>query len=84
MLKITVNHNLRCEVDQNRDDCKREPAHCHIIRNGRRVAQVWLNPVSIEYGADLSRSERDEVIAVVSANRYELEREYRANAEKLY
>lgn len=84
MLKIQVNHNLRCEVDQNKDDCKREPAHCHVTRNGRRVAQVWLNPVSIEYGADLSRSEREEVIAVVTANRDSLEREYRNNANKLY
>ena len=84
MLKITINHNLRCEVDQNRDDCKREPAHCHITRNGIRVAQVWLNPVEIKYGADLSRSEREEVIAVVTANRYALEQEYRNNANKLY
>ena len=84
MLKIQINHNLRCEVDQNKDDCKREPAHCHITRNGRRVAQVWLNPVSIKYGSDLSRSEEDEVISVVSEYKYELEQEYRNNANKLY
>lgn len=64
-----------------KDDCKREPAHCHITRNGYRVAQVWLNPVSIESGHSLDRNEIDDIISVVSSNRYELEREYRNNAE---
>lgn len=84
MLKIQINHNLRCEVDQNKDDCKREPAHCHITRNGRRVAQVWLNPVSIEYGSDLSHSEKQEVLEVVSAHAWELMQEYQRNANKPY
>lgn len=80
-MKIRINFNLQCEVDQKKDDCKREPAHCHITRNGYRVAQVWLNPVSIESGHSLDRNEIDDVISVVSSNRYELEREYRNNAE---
>lgn len=80
-MKIRINWNLQCEVDQKKDDCRREPAHCHISRNGRRVAQVWLNPVSIEPGHSLDRNEIDDVISVVSDNRYELEQEYRYNAE---
>lgn len=80
MIKITISQNLKCEVDQKRDDCKREPAHCHITRNGDRVAQVWLNPVSIEKGHSLDRNEIDPVLSVVSSNRKDLEDEYRYNA----
>jgi len=84
MLKIQINHNLRCEVDQGRDDCRRERPHCHITRNGIRVAQVWLNPVWIETGADLSHSERDIVLAAVRAHKCVLEQEYLNNANKKY
>ena len=49
-MKMRINHNLQCEVDGRRDDCNREAGHCHITRNGRRVAQVWLSPVCIESG----------------------------------
>ena len=79
-MKIRINHNLQCEVDIRRDDCKREPAHCHITRNGIRVAQVWLNPVDIKYGHSLDRNEVSLVLEVVRANRYALEAEYRRNA----
>ena len=79
-MKIRINYNLQCEVDQKKDDCRREPAHCHITRNGHRVAQVWLNPVRIEWGHSLERNEIDEVIAVVSSNQRELENEYRYNS----
>lgn len=78
-MKIRVNYNLQCEVDQKKDDCRREPAHCHITRNGYRVAQVWLNPVRIESGHSLDRNEVDQVLDVVNANRYSLEREYENN-----
>ena len=80
-MKVRINYNLQCEVDQKKSDCKREPAHCHVTRNGRRVAQVWLNPVYIESGHSLDRSEIDLVISTVSANRYSLEREYEYNRE---
>lgn len=80
-MKIRVNHNLQCEVDQRKCDCKREPAHCHITRNGVRVAQVWLNPVRIESGHSLDRNEVKVVEDVVSSNRYSLEREYINNRE---
>lgn len=84
MLKIQVSTNLRCEVDQNKDDCKREPAHCHVTKNGTRVAQVMLNPVQVKSGSDLSRNEEAKVIQVVSENREKLEEEYRNNANKPY
>ena len=78
-MKIRINYNLQCEVDQKKDNCLREPAHCHITRNGYRVAQVWLNPVSIKSGHSLDRNEIDMVLDVVNANRYSLEREYDYN-----
>lgn len=80
-MKIRINYNLQCEVDQRKCDCRREPAHCHVTRNGIRVAQVWLNPVSIESGHSLDRNEIDLVLSTVSSNRYELEREYNYNRE---
>lgn len=79
-MKIRINHNLQCEVDIRRDDCKREPAHCHITRNGIRVAQVWLNPVSIKSGHSLDHNEVRMVLDVVYDNKDELEEEYRSNA----
>lgn len=80
-MKLRINSNLQCEVDVKKDDCHREPAHCHITRNGRRVAQVWLNPVSIERGHDLDRNEVDIVYDFVSDNRRDLDREYEYNRE---
>lgn len=79
MLKLRINYNLQCEVDVKKDDCNEEPAHCHITRNGWRVAQVWLNPVRIKPGHSLDRNEVDVVYDFVSDNRYELEREYEYN-----
>lgn len=79
MMKLRINYNLQCEVDVKKDDCRREPAHCHVTRNGYRVAQVWLNPVRIESGHSLDRNEVDVVYDFVSDNRYELEREYEYN-----
>ena len=80
-MKVRINYNLQCEVDQRKCDCKREPAHCHVTRNGVRVAQVWLNPVRIESGHSLDRNEIDQVLSVVSSNRYELESAYNYNRE---
>lgn len=79
-MKLRINYNLQCEVDKKKDDCKREPAHCHITKSGYRVAQVWLNPVRIESGHSLDHNEIDEVMSFVSSNQYDLEHEYRNNA----
>lgn len=76
---MRINYNLQCEVDVRKDDCRREPAHCHITRNGCRIAQVWLNPVRIESGHSLDRNEIDIVYDFVSSNRYTLESEYERN-----
>ena len=78
-MKLRINYNLSCVVDTKKDDCYKEPAHCHITRNGCRVAQVWLDPVSIESGHDLSHKETNEVYEFVSNHRYELEKEYENN-----
>lgn len=80
-MKIRINYNLQCEVDQRKSDCRREPAHCHVTRNGVRVAQVWLNPVCIESGHSLDRNEISLVIDFVSNNRSQLESEYEYNRE---
>ena len=79
MLKLRIDYNLQCEVDYKKDDCRREPAHCHITRNGYIIAQVWLNPVRLESGHGLERNEIDDVLYFVEGHRYELEREYENN-----
>ncbi len=78
-MKVRINYNLQCEVDQRKYDCNRESAHCYVPRNGIRVAQVWLNPVRIEPGHSLDRNEIDLVISTVSNYRYELENAYEYN-----
>lgn len=75
-MKVRINYNLQCEVDERKCDCNREPAHCHVTRNGIRVAQIWLNPIRIEPGHFLDRNEIDLVIKTVSKLRNELESEY--------
>ena len=79
MNKLRINYNLQCEVDQKKSDCNREPAHCHITRNGRRIAQVWLNPVRIESGHSLDRNEVDIVYDFVCDHQRELIAEYENN-----
>lgn len=81
MLKLTINHGLKCEVDYKKCDCRREPAHCHIVKNDERVAQVWLNPVYIEPGHSLDHNQEKEVERFVEAHRYELQREYEYNRD---
>ena len=75
-MKVRINYNLQCEVDERKCGCNREPAHCHVTRNGIRVAQIWLNPIRIEPGHSLDRNEIDLVIKTVSKLRNELESEY--------
>lgn len=81
MLKITINYGLKCEVDYKKCDCRQEPAHCHITKNGIRVAQVWLNPVCLKFGHSLDRSEAKEVTRFVESHLDELKREYEYNRE---
>ena len=71
-MKLRINYNLQCEVDHKKSDCKREPSHCHVTRNGVRVAQVWLDPIRIESGHSLDRSEVNDALEVISSNRYDL------------
>lgn len=75
-MKVRINYNLQCEVYERKCDCNHEPAHCHVTRNGIRVAQIWLNPIRIEPGHSLDRNEIDLVIKTVSKLRNELESEY--------
>lgn len=75
-MKVRINYNLQCEVDERKCDCNREPAHCHVTRNGICVAKIWLNPIRIEPGHSLDRNEFDLVIKTVSKLRNELESEY--------
>lgn len=77
MLRIPVTYDLNCILPTNRKECTGKPAHCYITRNFKIVAVVWLDPVCIEKGSDLLNYEKEEVLLVVSENKYELEEAYR-------
>ena len=77
MLTIPVTHDLICEVPQERERCKTKSPHCYITRNKKIVAIVYINPITIQKGADLLEYEKDDVISIVKENQYELEEEYR-------
>lgn len=72
-----ISWNLKCCIDANIDDRKREPVHCHIKKNGLRVAQVWLEPYVRIDNMGLDRNELKEVEEFCEENRYELIREYK-------
>lgn len=78
----TIEGNIGCEVDVRKWDCKREPAHCHITYNGRRVGQVWLSSVTFEDGIPsvLNHRQANAVFDFVYSYRYEMEEVYRENA----
>ena len=81
-MKLTINKDLQCEIDKRKSDCQSEPAHCHITRNGIRVAKVWLVPVYIQPGHLLYNSEIKEVECFVCRNKYELSRAYERNRDQ--
>lgn len=75
-MKWQINWNLQCEIDIRKDDCKREAPHCHISRNGIRVAQVFLSPVDIKSGHSLDHNEIGIVKEFVQCHCSDLKREY--------
>ena len=77
MLRIPVNYDLVCQVPMEREYCREKAPHCYIIRDSKVVATVYINPISIEKGADLLEYEREDVITVVRENEYEIEEAYR-------
>lgn len=81
MIIIYIGNYFKCTVDQKKDDCNREDPHCHIQRDGRRVAQIWLDPLRIERGHTLNEKELKRVMSVVSQKHYlyKLKMEYEDN-----
>lgn len=77
MLRIPVTYDLNCETPIDKIECNEKPPFCYITRNSKRVAVVLLDPICIEKGSDLLKNEKEEVLAVVSENQYELEEAYR-------
>lgn len=76
MKNLRINESLQCEVATNSSECRREPAHCHITRNGNRIAKIWLNPVSIEPGTGLMNDEIETVVEFIEDNISDLLKQY--------
>ena len=68
-MEIMINDHLTLEVCIKNGRCNEMAAHCHVIREGVRVALVWIDPISIEPGHSLEESDCLDVILVASRNR---------------
>jgi len=78
-MNYQISHNLKCEIDGNIDDRRREPPHCHITKRGSRVAYVVLEPYVVVKGSDgLDRNEETEVYNFCVDNRGTLVSEYKS------
>ena len=79
--EIRVSGNIVIKVDVKKDDCNREPAHCHVYVSGERCLQVWLDSVTFASNPRpfLNKSDENEVLEAVSANKYKLIEAYNHN-----
>lgn len=73
---------MKIVVDQSRDDCNKEPAHCHVVKSGRRVAQIMVEPYVYAKHSDLSDDQTSRVEDFVSGHASQIKSEYNANANK--
>ncbi|MBP5634736.1 DUF4160 domain-containing protein [Candidatus Saccharibacteria bacterium] len=70
------------EVDVKKDDCRREPAHCHVCKFGRRVAQVWLISCTFSSSpSDIPYSEQSNILDFIRDISSEIKESYRYYAE---
>ena len=76
-MKIIINADLACVVESNTDHCIEDRMHCHVTRGGEYVAQIYLNPVSVERSHKLNRSELALVLGIAENNHWALVRAYR-------
>ncbi len=77
MLRLPVTYSLDCVTPRYKHECKGKKPHCYVVRNRKKVALVWLDPVHIEKDYDLLDYEKDTVLLIVNQYKYELEEEYR-------
>lgn len=79
-MKYYAKYNIYVEVDQKKEECLNELPHCHVIKNGKIVAQVWLKDNVFEGASNLNKEDERAVLDVVRVNSYKLYSEYRDNA----
>ncbi len=78
----SLGSGYKLEVDVIRDDCRREPAHWHLCKNGRRVGQIWVDSCRFESTpSDVPRSIINEALRVTSRNSSEIKAAYKYNSE---
>ena len=65
------------EVDVKKDDCRREAAHCHVCRNGRRVGQVFLSSCTFSSApSDIPYSVQADILNYISRISSDIEYAY--------
>ena len=76
-----IDSDYKMEVDVKRDDCRREPAHWHLVKNGVRIAQMWVDSCMFERDPDAPRRVKEEAERLTSMYASEIKATYRHNAE---
>ena len=76
------NSTFSIEVDVKKDDCRREPVHCHVCKFGRRVAQVMLSSCTFSSTpSDIPYSEQSDILNYIRSISSDIEESYRYYAE---
>ena len=79
--ETSIGSGYAMEVDVIRDDCRREPAHWHLTKNGRRIGQIWVDSCRWASTPDAPRWVIDEAESKTSSYSSEIKEVYRYNAE---
>ena len=77
MLKIPVDGTrYSIEVDQRKDDCCKEPPHCHVLENGIRVAQYVFRSARLNTHHRFAEHHLDKIYRCIDQHENDLIREY--------
>ncbi len=80
---VPDHYGLAIEVDVKKCDCRRgEGSHCHLTRDGIRIAQIYVRPIRWENKPDgINSSTKRDIENLISSYEYEIDETYCWNAE---
>ena len=80
--ELSLSGGYALEVDVKKDDCNREPPHCHLTFRGRRIGQIWAESGRFErVPSDVPSSIINDAMYEVERNRWEIIEVYKYNRE---
>lgn len=81
--ELDLGGGFALEVDVKRDDCNREPPHCHLTFRGRRIGQIWAESATFtRIPSDAPSHIINDAIYEVERNRWDIVEIY--NHNKMY